>query len=189
MSTSDERAGWVLLAVTWLRVALVPVVMVLILQGPTHPVTFLVGSALFLIASLTDLLDGFLARRWARTSTFGSFLDTTADKLLITGPLLALIAVDRMSVWIAFILIGREVLVLGLKGMVAAGGTSVEASSLGKWKAVVQFIAIASAIARVDVLLVGLHPDEWAMLVATAITIWSAVDYLGRFRSSLTGRA
>lgn len=188
MSTSDARAGRVLLAVTWLRVALVPVVMWLVGVGDEASMAYLAASALFLIASLTDLVDGFLARRWARTSPFGSFLDTTADKFLVGGTLVALVAVGRADPWVAAIIIGREFLVLGLKGMVASQGTDVQASTLGKWKAVVQFLAIAAAIARPDIRVGELYVDQIGMLAAALITVASAVDYLARFRSSIPGR-
>lgn len=189
MSSADARAGRVLLAVTWLRVVLVPVVMVLIPIGVEREVVALACAALFLIASLTDLVDGYLARRWSRTTTFGSFLDTTADKLLISGPLLTLVAVGRVSDWIAFVIIGRELLVLGLKGVVASGGTTVEASIWGKWKAVVQFLAISTAIAPIVPLPIGdATLDGVAMLIATAFTVGSAIDYLARFRTSLVGQ-
>lgn len=191
MSTSDAsdaRAGRVLLAVTWLRVALVPVVMWLVGADGSVDGIDLAASALFLIASLTDLVDGFLARRWARTSPFGSFLDTTADKLLVAGTLIALVEVGRADPWITAIIIGREFMVLGLKGVVASQGNDVQASTLGKWKAVVQFIAIAAAIARPDVRIGALYVDQVGMLVAAAITVASAVDYLGRFRGALSSR-
>ena len=89
-------------------------------------------------AGFTDLLDGYLARRWRFQSALGGFLDTTADKLLVSGTLIALVQIGRVSTWIAFVIIGRELVLLALKGVAAAGGASVDPSSLGKWKATVR---------------------------------------------------
>ena len=122
--------------------------MALVLAGPETRYAFAVGGALFAVAAVTDFFDGFLARRWAQVSAFGNFLDTTADKLLVSGALLALVAVDRASPWIALVIVGRELMILGLKGAVAAGGRLVQPSIWGKAKANVQFLAIFLAIVR-----------------------------------------
>src|SRR4051794_31535501 len=96
--------------------------MALILAGDRVRYAYVVAGILFAIAAATDFFDGLLARRWAQTSTLGSFLDTTADKLLVSGALVALVAVDRASPWIAFLIIGREILIMGLRGAIAADG-------------------------------------------------------------------
>ncbi len=187
MTTSaDLRAAVFLKGVTWLRVLLVPVIMALVLAGPDRDYAFAVAGVLFAIAALTDFVDGFLARRWAQTSVFGNFLDTTADKLLVSGTLIALVAVDRASPWIALIIVGRELLIMGLKGAVAAGGELVKPSIWGKAKANVQFVAIFLAIIRPSVELEGLFLDQYAMIVAAAITVVSAVEYLVRLRGAIT---
>jgi CDP-diacylglycerol---glycerol-3-phosphate 3-phosphatidyltransferase len=177
----------VLLVLTYFRIAAVPVVMGLILLGPDEDFAYPVAAVLFALAAGTDFLDGFLARRWAVTTTLGSFLDTTADKLLVSGALIALVAVDRASAWIAMIIIGRELVILGLRGVVAADGTVFAPSVAGKLKANFQFVAIFLAIVRFDVSLGPLLLDEWAMLAAAVITVVSAVEYLARFSSALTG--
>lgn len=185
-TTADDRAAAFLKAVTWLRVLLVPVIMALVLAGPTTRYAFATAGALFAIAALTDFFDGFLARRWAQVSTFGTFLDTTADKLLVSGALLALVSVDRASPWLALVIIARELLVLGLKGAAAVGGELVKPSIWGKAKANVQFVAILLAIVRTPEPLGPLFIDEWAMIAATVITVLSAVEYVVRFRASIT---
>jgi CDP-diacylglycerol---glycerol-3-phosphate 3-phosphatidyltransferase len=177
----------VLLTLTYFRIVAVPVVMGLILLGPDEDSAYTAAAVLFALAAGTDFLDGFLARRWAVTTTLGSFLDTTADKLLVSGALVALVAVDRASAWIAIIIIGRELVILGLRGVVAADGTVFAPSLAGKLKANVQFVAIFLAIVRWDVSLGPLLLDEWAMLAAAVITVLSAVEYLARFSSALTG--
>ena len=100
------------------------------------------ACVLFSLAAITDFFDGYLARRWNLTSTLGAFLDTTADKLLVTGSLLALVAIDRVSVWAALIIVMREFVVMALRGLVALGGGMVRPSQWGKIKATAQFVAI-----------------------------------------------
>ena len=177
-----------LTAGTSLRIVLVPVLMALILaDGPGGEDTkSLVAFALFVAAAGTDFLDGYLARRWSVTTTLGSFLDTTADKLLVSGTLIALVAIERVSPWVCAIIIGRELVIMGLRGAVAADGTVMQPSLLGKWKTTVQFVAIALAVLRIGDPLAGLYIDEWVMLFAAAITLASAFHYLSRFATSFT---
>jgi CDP-diacylglycerol---glycerol-3-phosphate 3-phosphatidyltransferase len=176
----------VLAGLTYFRILSVPVVMALILAGPEHDSAYAVAAVLFAFSASTDFLDGFLARRWEKTTTLGSFLDTTADKLLVSGALIALVEVDRASAWIAALIVARELVILGLRGVVAADGTVFKPSIWGKAKANVQFLAILLAIIRFDVEIGPLLLDEWAMLVAAGITVMSAVEYLTRFASALT---
>lgn len=163
-----------------------PVVM-LLLAIDADSVTGLsvAAAAIFAVAAATDFVDGYLARRWEVTTKLGSFLDTTADKLLVTGVLIALVAIDRVSLWIAFIIVGRELVLMGLRGVIAAEGTVMAPSLLGKLKTVIQFLAITLACLRPGEPVGGLFIDEWLMLVAAAITVASAVDYLKRSASSL----
>ena len=176
-----------LAAGTSLRILLVPGVMgLLLLDGEGVGSLSRAACALFVLAALTDYLDGYLARRWAVTTKLGSFLDTTADKLLVSGVLIALVEVDRASAWITALIVGRELVILGLKGVTASGGTVIQPSTLARLKTTVQFLAIAAATVRPGGPVAGLHLDEWLMLAAAAITVASAVDYLARFASSLS---
>ena len=181
VGSPDRRANAFLQGITYLRIALVPIVMALVLAGNEHRYAYAAGAALFALAAVTDFFDGLLARRWQQTSDLGSFLDTTADKLLVTGVLIALVAVGRASSWIAFLIVGREILILGLRGAIAADGTVMKPSIWGRLKAAIQFIAITLAIVRTSWRIGPLYPDQWAMLVAAVFTIGSAVDYLARF--------
>jgi CDP-diacylglycerol---glycerol-3-phosphate 3-phosphatidyltransferase len=181
VSDADRRASNFLTAITYLRVALVPVIMALVIAGPNVRYAFAIAGVLFAIAAVTDFFDGFLARRWAKASTLGSFLDTTADKLLVSGALVALVAVDRASVWIAFLIIGRELVILGLRGAIAAGGEVMRPSIWGKLKANAQFLAITLAIVRIPDRVGPLFVDQYFMLLAAAATVASAVEYLARF--------
>jgi CDP-diacylglycerol--glycerol-3-phosphate 3-phosphatidyltransferase len=185
-TSADSRAAAFLKAVTWLRVVLLPVIMALVLEGPDRRYAFAVAGVLFAIAAITDFFDGFLARRWRQTTVFGNFLDTTADKLLVSGALIALVAVGRASPWVALIIVGRELLIMGLKGAAAAGGDLVKPSIWGKAKANVQFLAIFLAIIRASDEIGPLFLDEYVMIAAAAITVASAVEYLLRFRGAIT---
>ena len=189
VSSPDARAAAFLKGITYLRIILTPVVMGLILAGDRTRHAYVVAAVLFAIAAATDFFDGRLARRWKQTTTLGTFLDTTADKLLVSGALLALVSVGRASAWIAFIVVGRELLILGLRGAVsAADGTVVAPSIWGKLKANVQFLAIFLAILRGSTRWGALYPDQYAMIAAAAVTVGSAVEYLARFGPRLTRR-
>ncbi|HEX9123561.1 MAG TPA: CDP-diacylglycerol--glycerol-3-phosphate 3-phosphatidyltransferase [Actinomycetota bacterium] len=181
------KAASLLRRITYLRVVLVPVVMWLLLEDPFRH-AYGVAGGLFAFAAVTDFFDGFLARRWKATTTLGSFLDTTADKLLVSGVLVALVGVGRASPWIATIIVGRELLILGLRGVVAADGTVMRPSIWGKLKANVQFVAIFLAIVRTTPQLGPLFVDQWAMLAAAVVTVLSAVEYLTRFSGTLSLR-
>jgi CDP-diacylglycerol--glycerol-3-phosphate 3-phosphatidyltransferase len=172
---------------TCLRILLTPVVMALLLaDGATPAAGATVAAAVFCFAAATDWFDGRLARRWDVTTNLGSFLDTTADKLLVTGGLVGLVAVDRASPWIAVIIVGRELVIMGLRGALAAEGVVMAPSRMGKAKTMVQFLAIALAMVRPGTPVAGLYVDEWAMLAAAAVTVASAVEYLARSGSALT---
>jgi CDP-diacylglycerol--glycerol-3-phosphate 3-phosphatidyltransferase len=188
VSMQEERASRLLTGVTYLRIVLVPVVMALVLVGDRVDHAYAAAAVLFTIAAATDLVDGFLARRWGQTTTLGNFLDTTADKLLVSGVLLALVSVGRASPWVAFVIIGRELLILGLRGAVAAEGPAMAPSPWGKLKATAQFVAIFLALVRPSERLGPWYLDEYAMLVAAVLTVVSAAEYLVRFSGVLRGK-
>jgi CDP-diacylglycerol---glycerol-3-phosphate 3-phosphatidyltransferase len=176
----------VLSGLTYTRIVAVPVVMALVLAGPDRNSAYTAAAIVFAIAATTDFADGYLARRWEVSTKLGSFLDTTADKLLVAGALIALVDVDRASPWIVAIIIGRELLILGLRGVVAAEGIVFPPSIWGKLKTNVQFVAIFLAILHLGGPVAGLRVDEWVMIAAALITVASAVEYLARFSSALS---
>jgi CDP-diacylglycerol--glycerol-3-phosphate 3-phosphatidyltransferase len=181
---SSIRSARFLAASTSLRILLTPVIMALLMEHGPRGVT----AVLFAVAAATDWIDGYLARRWEVTTKLGSFLDTTADKLLVTGVLIGLVAVERASPWVAVIIIGRELMVLGLRGAIAAEGTVMQPSIWGRLKTAVQFLAILLAILRPGDEIGGAFVDEWVMLAAAAITVGSAIDYFSAFSGSLRER-
>jgi CDP-diacylglycerol--glycerol-3-phosphate 3-phosphatidyltransferase len=180
------KSARTLAAGTATRILLTPVVMGLILIPDETDDVATLAAILFCVAAATDWIDGRLARRWNATTKLGSFLDTTADKLLVSGVLIALLGADRVSPWIVAIIVGRELVLMGVRGVIASEGELMVPSMLGKLKTSVQFVAIALAILRPGDEIGGLYIDEWAMLAAAAITVWSAGDYLVRAWPALT---
>jgi CDP-diacylglycerol--glycerol-3-phosphate 3-phosphatidyltransferase len=180
------KSARTLAAGTATRILLTPVVMGLILIPDDGDDVATLATVLFCVAAATDWVDGKLARRWNATTKLGSFLDTTADKLLVSGVLIALLGAERVSPWIVAVIVGRELVLMGVRGVIASEGEVMVPSMLGKLKTGVQFVAIALAILRPGDPVGGLYVDEWAMLAAAAITVWSAADYLARAWPALT---
>jgi CDP-diacylglycerol--glycerol-3-phosphate 3-phosphatidyltransferase len=169
------------------RLLVVPIVVALTVAdgGTTRNLT--IAAVLFGLAAITDFVDGYLARRWHTESLLGAFLDTTADKVLVIGSLLGLVAIDRVSVWAALIIIVREIAVMGLRGIVAATGGMVKPSTWGKIKATAQFVAIFLAFVRLDEPWGPWYLDEWAMLIAVVATVASFWGYIVAFWEVVRG--
>jgi CDP-diacylglycerol--glycerol-3-phosphate 3-phosphatidyltransferase len=161
----------------YLRIALVPAILTLILAADRIDHAFVIAAVIMWIASFTDFLDGYLARRWEITTVLGGFLDSIADKLLVAGALYGLVSVGRAWAWAAFIIVGREIAVSGLRGVAAMDGVVVPPSMWGKIKANVQYLAIFLALLRTSSTIGGLFPDEWMMLVAVVVTMLSGLQY------------
>ena len=132
-------------ALTIARIFLVPVVVTLLLTVEIRTWAFW-GASLFLAAALTDLLDGYLARRRKQLTTLGRLLDPIADKLLISSALIALVQLGIAPAWMVVIIVGREFAVSGLRGIAAHEGFSIEVSRLGKGKMVAQVAAVVGLI-------------------------------------------
>jgi len=169
------------------RVLLVPVIIGLVLatEHTDGQHLFGIGAALVTLAAFTDYLDGAIARKRGITSVLGAFLDTTADKILVSGVLIALVSVDRASVWVTFIIMTREFVVMAVRSVVAIDGGTVPASMAGKTKAVVQFVALGLAMLRLPETWGPYFLDQYWMWFAAIVTIVSGWDYLRRFRQAL----
>jgi CDP-diacylglycerol--glycerol-3-phosphate 3-phosphatidyltransferase len=185
--TSRRHAANVLNGLSLARIILGVPVIALILLGPSTSYCFAAAAAVFTVAAATDFLDGYLARRWHRTSDLGVFLDTTADKMLVAGALIALVAVGHASAWAAAVIVWRELAVLGLKAAAATSGTVIYPSFWGKLKFNVQFVAIILALFRYHHRIGPMYLDQWAMAVAAAVTVLSAWSYLKSLPSLLQG--
>ena len=163
----------------------VPIILALILLADDVPHAYGIAAGIMAAAALTDFLDGYLARRWQITTTLGAFLDTIADKLLVTGALFALVEVGRAWAWAGFLIIGREIAISGLRSIAAMDGVSVPPSIWGKLKATFQYVAVFMAMLRTADTYGGLYPDQWMMLVAVAVTLLSGFEYMARFAAVL----
>ncbi len=163
------------------RILIIPVFMALILSNIQYGDWL--AAALFSVAAMTDGLDGYIARSRQQVTNFGKFLDPVADKLLISAALISLVDIGSLSAWIAMIIIGREIAVLGLRILAMGEGEIVSSSLTGKLKTVFQVFAIVAWILRAEMPPVGLMTiivDYTAILlmgIAIVLTIVSGLDY------------
>jgi CDP-diacylglycerol--glycerol-3-phosphate 3-phosphatidyltransferase len=156
---------------TVVRILLVPVLIVALLAHTTHGDIF--AAVVFALASLTDFVDGYLARSRDSITTFGKLMDPLADKLLIVAALISLVSLHRLAAWVAMVIIARELAVTVLRLGATQAGVIIQASNFGKLKTCVQIAAILGVIA------VSNHPLWLDALVyaAVAITVASGLDY------------
>ena len=157
---------------TLLRVLLVPLFMVFMLYNVV-PFARLIGAAIFILASITDWLDGYLARKNGEVTNFGKIMDPLADKMLVTAALLCLTAEGAASPWISVIILAREFIVSGIRIAAAAEGNVIAASKWGKLKTVWQMIAIILALVFGANLWISL-----CLWLAAVLTVISGADYL-----------
>ena len=170
---------------TWLRMALIPL-MGGVFFVPEHWLNVyeqgVAATVIFVVAAVTDWFDGYLARRWNETTSFGAFLDPVADKLIVAGALLLLVQLGRTNAVIAFIIVGREIAITALREWMAQIGASksVAVSSLGKIKTAAQMIAIPMLLYAyplfgvIDTLYLG----QRLLDLAAVLTLWSMFYYL-----------
>jgi CDP-diacylglycerol--glycerol-3-phosphate 3-phosphatidyltransferase len=166
---------------TLLRILLVPVLVAALLQAGGGDT---VAAIVFVLASFTDALDGWIARRQKSITTFGKLMDPLADKLLVTAALVSLVQLDRVSAWVAMVIIAREFAVTGLRQLAMEHGEVIPASAWGKVKTVFQ-------IAMVLVLITVSGSPTWVdvlVAVTTIITVISGADYFFGFRSLAQAR-
>jgi CDP-diacylglycerol--glycerol-3-phosphate 3-phosphatidyltransferase len=175
---------------TLLRIAAIPVIVVLLLS-PSRDAGFW-AAAVFSAASVTDWLDGYLARRMGIVTVFGKFLDPIADKLIVMAALIMIIPYDRVPAWMVLVILGREIIITGLRGIASSEGIVISASDLGKFKTIFQIVAIIGLLLHYDypwffsvnhpLLLVNMHHvGMFYLWIAFVITVWSGVDYLAKF--------
>ena len=186
---------------TFGRILMVPILVVVLLTRVTNHE--IIGVLLFWIASLTDLLDGYLARRWQQVTTLGKLLDPLADKLLVSGALISLVELNLAPAWMTFVIVAREFAITGLRGIASEEGLTIPAGTIGKWKMGFQVAAISCLILgpRLDYWLYDWTHREifhffiqlnrpytffWGMGVlllwgAVILAIWSAISYFHGF--------
>lgn len=189
---------------TIFRIILVPVMVAFAyipLKGDVYGVamSMIIMEAIFIIASITDKLDGYIARSRNQVTTFGKFLDPLADKILVLAAMVILVEIGKLPAWIPIIVLAREFIVSGFRLIaVEKGGVVIAASIWGKLKTVTQMIALIFAFidigaffSFVDGGLSGAHlviniVTSVMMLVSTVATIFSGVDYIWKGRSVLS---
>jgi CDP-diacylglycerol--glycerol-3-phosphate 3-phosphatidyltransferase len=177
-------------SITMSRIVMIPLLLWILsthfpLQGNGEQE--ILASILFIMASITDGLDGYLARSRGQITTMGMLLDPIADKIMVTGALIALVAYNPqvVKVWIAVVIIGREFLISGLRSIASSEGFTIQASDLGKLKTVAQIVSVVAAILahhwdhwQVGVLII---PVKWYAVAAIYFTVLvstiSAIDY------------
>lgn len=140
--------------------------------------------AIFLAAAATDLLDGYLARRWRQVTTVGTLLDPIADKLLVSAALVSLVEMHRVPAWMAILIVGREFAISGLRSIVAAEGYTIRASDLGKTKMIMQVLAISVVILSIRWENLRTFGMLW-MWGVVAFSFISAIDYFRKFWRTL----
>jgi CDP-diacylglycerol--glycerol-3-phosphate 3-phosphatidyltransferase len=160
------------------RFAISPMLL-LLLQTERGDMLSLLAFFLFLSGALTDLADGYLARKHKIESVLGKLMDPLADKVLVATPLIMLIPMDRIPAWVSLLIIARELAVTGLRGLAAATGIVVSASGLGKLKSIFQYTALSVLIFPAALLPIPhLHDFGRIILyVSLLLTLWSGFDY------------
>ena len=167
---------------TVVRILLIPVFVVLF-SDPT-PDRSLAAAIVFVVAAVTDLLDGYLARRHSQITRLGRLLDPIADKLLVLSGLILLVQFDRVAAIVAILIIAREVAVTGVRAISAAQGLIIEAETTGKYKMVVQVVAIVFLLLEDGILPAAWYPHEIGtglLYVALALALYSGNRYLWSF--------
>lgn len=186
---------------TVIRMILVPVFLVFLVFD-CIPYGKLVATALFIIASITDKLDGYIARSRNQVTNFGKFMDPLADKLLVTAALISLVELKCIPAWAVVVIIAREFAVSGLRTIAASDGTVIAASWWGKIKTVIQMIAIILLLLKVSIseyaflsnFIGGVKILSWIFnslsiymfYIAVIITIISGVDYFIKNKESIS---
>src|ERR1700735_4881986 len=140
----------------------------------------LVALLIFWVAAATDLLDGYLARRWQQVTTIGTLLDPIADKLLVSAALISLVQEHVVAGWLVVLLVGREFAVSGLRSIAAAEGYTIQASELGKTKTVSQVLAISLLVVSMHHPWVTKYAD-FSLYIVVFFSLWSAVSYFNKF--------
>ncbi len=175
---------------TMMRIAIIPLLAALLLS-PSRSAGFW-AAALFAVASTTDWLDGYLARRMGIVTIFGKFLDPIADKLIVMAALIMILPFNRVPAWIVLVILAREIVITGLRGIASSEGIIIVASDLGKYKTIFQIVAILGLLLHYDyswffgiphtLLTVNMHNvGMFYLWIATVLTVWSGIDYLIRF--------
>ena len=167
------------------RMAMVPLFMVALLINT--PESRILSVVIFALASLTDMLDGQIARKYNMVTNFGKLMDPLADKVLTAAAMICLVELGDLAAWIAVVIIFREYLITGLRSVAASENIVVAANIWGKVKTVCQMIALMLLMVKPQVVaLCGIDLGLWMMYVAVALTIYSGLDYVLKLNKQIT---
>ncbi|MBQ7679822.1 MAG: CDP-diacylglycerol--glycerol-3-phosphate 3-phosphatidyltransferase [Butyrivibrio sp.] len=169
---------------TVFRVILIPFFLIFLLVPVTGSADKWIALAIFIIASLTDMLDGKIARKYNLITDFGKFMDPLADKLLVCSAMIALIELSRIPAWIVIIIIAREFVISGFRLIAADNGRVIAASYWGKFKTTFQMIMVILMIADIPQLAIV---TTVIMYIALVLTVVSLVDYLIKNKDVMSG--
>ena len=162
---------------TMLRIFLIPVFMVFLLNKIPHGAS--IAAGIFIVAAITDTLDGYIARKRNEITNLGKFMDPLADKLLVSAALISLVQMGKLSAWVVVVIIGREFTISILRAVAAAEGRVIAASLWGKTKTIFQIIAIISILINNFPFNYSNFPFDTIMVwLAVIFTIISGVDYI-----------
>jgi len=166
--------------ITLARISVVPFLFFLLMSP--GPFWSLVLAALFVLASITDFLDGFIARKYNLITTMGKFLDPLADKLIVNTAMILMIPIGRIDAWIVVMIIMRDLIVDGIRSIASAEGIYIQASVLGKQKTLAQIIAVTALMIHYPFFGLDAHFVGTVILyVALLLTIYSGLDYFVKF--------
>ncbi len=169
---------------TLLRVLMIPFFVVCLLwEGGQNQTLRYVSAAIFIAASLTDMLDGKIARKYGLVTNFGKFMDPLADKLLVCSALICLIELGQLPAWMVIVIISREFIISGFRLIASDNGVVIAASYWGKFKTTFQMIAVILLIFNLEALRLLADICVW---VALALTVISLADYIWKNRGILT---
>jgi len=168
-------------ALTLFRIFLVPLLVVILLTR--MPAKEYVALGVFLVAALTDFLDGWIARRYKKVTTLGMLLDPIADKILVSAALISLVDLQEADAWAVCIIVGREFAVSGMRAIAAGEKITISASKLGKWKMASQVVGISLMIlgARLDDIGLWRMTGRAALYVMTVMALVSGFDYFRKY--------
>ena len=170
--------------ITLLRVFLVPIFMIVLYLDIKY--STYIAAFIFIIASLTDALDGYIARSRNLVTNFGKFVDPLADKLLVSAALIALVEFGKIPAWVVVIIIAREFTITGFRVIAASEGVTIAASPLGKFKTITQLIAlILLLINNFPFNTIGIPFDMIMLYISLIFTILSGIDYIYKNRGIL----
>jgi CDP-diacylglycerol---glycerol-3-phosphate 3-phosphatidyltransferase len=167
-------------SISMLRMGVIPILFCLLLAP--GPLMSLVIAVLFIAAALTDLLDGYIARRYRIVTTMGKFLDPIADKLIVNTAMVMLIPIGRIPAWIVAVIIIRDFAVDGIRTIASSEGIIIQASPLGKRKTLCQIFAVSALMIHYPFIGADAHVVGMVILsIALILTVISGADYMLKF--------